>query len=234
MGEALVSYEMRGGVALMTMDDGKANALSPKMLDELTAGLDRAEAEAKALVLAGREGRFCGGFDLKTMMSGMDNAMKLVRHGGEVLLRLYTLPMPVVVACTGHAMAGGALLLLVADTRIGAEGAFRIGLNEVSISMPLPILAQELARDRLDPRQLTAATMQARIYDPAGAVECGYLDRSVSASQVVEEALKEATRLGELPKPAHTYTKTKLREATVRHIRDTMDEEMKQLTPPTA
>lgn len=230
MADALVSYETRGSVAVLTMDDGKANALSPQMLDELTTGLDRAESEAKAVVLAGREGKFCAGFDLKTMMSGMDNAMKLVRHGGDVLLRLYMLPMPVVVACTGHAMAGGALLLLVGDTRVGAEGAFRIGLNEVSISMPLPILAQELARARLDPRKLTAAAVQATIYDPAGAVECGYLDRVVSADQVVGQSVEDATRLGELPKQPYTYTKTKLRQATVKHIRDTMEEEIAELT----
>jgi enoyl-CoA hydratase len=227
----LVTYEARDGVAVLTMDDGKANALSHEMLGALTNGLDRAEKEAKAVLLVGREGKFCAGFDLKTMMSGVDAAKVLVSAGADVYLRLYAFPLPVVAACTGHALAGGALLLLVSDTRIGAEGPFKIGLNEVSISMPLPILAQELARDRLAKRHLTEATIQAKVYTPDGAAEAGYLDRLAGADEVVEVAFEEAKRLAGLPKAAHARTKATLRSRTIDYIRETLAGDMAALTP---
>jgi enoyl-CoA hydratase len=228
----LVTYEERDGVALVTMDDGKANALSHGMLEALMGAFDRAEHGAKALVLHGREGRFCAGFDLRTMMSGVEQAKTLVSRGADVLLRLYGLGLPVVVACSGHALAAGALVLLAADTRFGADGDFKIGLNETSIAMPLPLLARELARDRLDPRQLTQATIQGKIFSPAEAAEVGYLDRVTGAAALLGEALAEAGRLGALPRSAYATTKAGMREATLRLIRDTFVEDMNRLLPP--
>ena len=197
---------------------------------EIHAALDRADAEAKAVLLVGREGRFCAGFDLKTMMSGLEAATRLVSAGADMYLRLYAFPLPVVAACTGHALAGGALLLLVSDTRIGAEGDFKIGLNEVSIAMPLPILAQELARDRLAIRHLTEATLQARVYTPDGAAEVGYLNRLADADALFDEAFAEAKRLGQLPRAAHARTKTTLRERTIAYIRETLATDMASFT----
>lgn len=226
-----VSYELRDAVALVKMDDGKANALSHEMIAGIQGAIDRAEKEAKAIVLVGRDGKFCAGFDLKTMMSGMDAARKLVTEGADMYMRIYGHPLPIVAACTGHALAGGALLLLSSDTRIGAEGDFKIGLNEVSISMPLPMLAQELARDRLGKRYLTEAAIQAKIYSPDGACEVGYLDRLAGAEEVVEVAVAEAKRLAGLPGFAYARTKAKLRERTIAYIRDTLQDDMAALAP---
>jgi len=227
----LVSFELRDGVALVTMDDGKANALSHDMLDGLTAAFDRAEQEARAVVLAGRAGRFSAGFDLTTMMSGIDAATRLVSAGAELYLRMYGFPLPVVAACTGHAMAGGALLLLSSDTRLGAEGAFKIGLNEVAIGLRLPVLAQELARDRLSKRHLTAATIQARIYDPTAAVDAGYLDATAPADQLIAQAVDRARQLAALPQAPYAGTKQVLRGRTIAYIRDTLAGDMAAMTP---
>lgn len=222
---------MRGNVALIRMDDGKANALSYEMLAALHSALDTAEKDAKAIILAGREGRFCAGFDLKIMMSGFDAAAKLVGEGASLYMRLYDWGQPVVAACTGHALAGGALLLLVSDTRIGTVGEFKIGLNEVAIGLPLPILAQELARDRLSKRHLIAATLQARIHNPAEAVECGFLDEIVAAETVVDTAVEYAKKLAGLPGHAYAATKSKLRGSTIAHIRNTLEDDMNRLKP---
>lgn len=213
--DELIRFELRDDVALLTMDDGKANALSYAMLEAIHGAFDRAEREAKAVVLAGRPGKFCAGFDLKEMMKGPEQAKALVTEGAAMYMRLYTHPQPLVAACTGHAMAGGALLLLVADTRIGEPGAFKLGLNEVAISMTLPLLARELARDRLSKRHLTAATIQAALYDPATSVDVGYLDRVAGEGGAVDEAVAEAMRLATLPAQAYANTKRKMREATV-------------------
>src|SRR5690606_18398454 len=146
-------------------DDGKANALSKPMIDALLAALARAEQEASAAVLVGRPERFCAGFDLRVMMSGPEPAKELLKAGSELLMKLYGATVPLVIACTGHALAGGALVVLTGDYRVGAAGAYRIGLNEVQLGMPVPVLAMELARDRLLPTELTRATLNAHIYD---------------------------------------------------------------------
>jgi enoyl-CoA hydratase len=226
---ALVEYEEREGIAVIRMDDGKANALGHKMLEELEAATTRAIDGARALLLTGREGRFSAGFDLQEMMGGVERARALVTRGGELLLRLYMAPLPVVVACTGHALAGGALLVLTADLRVCARGAFRIGLNEVQIGLPVPILAMELARDRLRPSHLTAATLFGAIHDPDQAVAAGWVDEVVDADALMARALSHAGKLAALNKGPYANTKNALRERTVRYIREHMDQDMDRL-----
>lgn len=230
MGE-IVGFELRDDVALVTMDDGKANALSHEMLDQLGAAFDRAEKEAKAVVLSGREGKFSAGFDLRVMMSGPQAAVELVMKGGELLLRLYELGMPLVIACTGHALAGGVLLVATGDTRIGAIGPFKLGLNEVQVGMPVPVLAHEFARDRLDPRELFAAVAMAKIYAPEEATVAGWLDRAVPAEELADAAMAEATRLARLPQAAYAMSKRSLRKPTLQYIRDNMESNLAGMTP---
>lgn len=218
-----VTYTLEGTTAIASMDDGKVNALSDPMIDALLDAIARAEREASALVLAGRPERFCAGFDLKTMMSGPENALALLRRGADLLMKLYGLSVPLVIACTGHALAGGALVLLTGDQRIGARGGFRIGLNEVSIGMPVPALAMELARDRLTAAELGRATLEATIYSPDEAARVGFLDAVVEPGEVLARARQEATRLGALPRTAYAATKTRLRGATIAHIVATLE-----------
>jgi enoyl-CoA hydratase len=168
--------------------------------------------------IVGRDGKFCAGFDLAIMMGEPDGTRRLVSRGAELLMRLYLHPQPVVVAVTGHALAAGALLVLVCDVRIGADVPAKIGLNETSIGMPLPQFAVELARDRLTPAALARATLAAEIYDPTGALEAGYLDRVVPADEVVAAAIAEANRLGAYRAGAYARTKEVLRRATVDRV----------------
>ncbi len=221
-----LTYSLEDKVAVVRMDDGKANALSREMIDALIAALARAEQEAGAIVLAGRPERFCAGFDLRVMMSGPEQATTLLKAGSELLMKLYASQLPLVIACTGHALAGGALVVLTGDYRIGAAGAFRIGLNEVSIGLPVPVLAMELARDRLSKRALVHATLLAQIYDPEGAVAAGYLDAVAPADEVIARAKTEAARLAALPKKAFVGTKQRLRGATIEHIRTSLETDM--------
>jgi enoyl-CoA hydratase len=230
----LLSYTLEGTTAIVRMDDGKANALSDGMIDALTGALERAEREASAMILAGREGRFSGGFDLKVMMSGPEQAKALLMRGSALYMKLYGASLPLVVACTGHALAGGSLLVLTGDVRIGTAGPFRIGLNEVAIGLPVPVLAMELARDRLVPTELPRATLMAQIYDPEGAVKAGYLDEVVPAERLLERAKEEAARLTGLARPAFKATKTRLRGRTIAHILGTLEDDMRTLLAPPA
>ncbi len=228
----LASYTLDNKVAVIQMDDGKANALSRPMIDAVTDGLARAEKEASAVVLAGRPEKFCAGFDLRVMMSSPEAAKELLVAGSGLLMKLYGSTIPLVIACTGHALAGGALVVLTGDYRIGAQGAFRIGLNEVQIGLPVPVLAMELARDRLSKRALVHATLLAKIYEPASALDAGYLDEVVPAEQVLERAKAEAARLGALPRPAFSATKTRLRGKTIEYIKSTLESDMRNIMIP--
>jgi enoyl-CoA hydratase len=222
----LVRFSLEGAVARLHFDDGKANVISPASLPALNAALDRAEKEAGAVLLLGREGRFCAGFDLGTMQSGADPARRLVAGGALLAARLAASPLPIVIGCGGHALAMGALLLLGADVRIGAEGDFKLGLNEVAIGLTLPAFAVELANERLSKRHLVRATTTAETYGPAAACDAGFLDRVVPAGTLAAEATAEAARLAELPRRAFAETKRALRGAMVERIRAGLEENL--------
>jgi enoyl-CoA hydratase len=223
---SILTYELDGEVAVLRLDDGKANAIGPDTVTAFDEALTRAESEAGALLIVGREGKLSAGFDLSVMTSGVDAMRGLVQSGAELLVRLYASPLPTVTACTGHALAMGCLLLLATDTRIGAEGPFKIGLNEVAIGMGLPIFAVELARDRLSPPAFTAATIQGQVFDPEGACAAGYLDRLVPADQLEATAREAAGALAELRRGAVSHTKARARQRTIDHILVTLTEDM--------
>ena len=203
---------MQGAVAVLTMDDGKANAVSHAYIDALSEGLDRAEHEAKAVVLLGRAGVFSAGFDLKEIGKGPAESAALVDRGASLLLRLFTFPMPVVAASAGHAIAAGALLLLACDTRLGVGGDAKYGLNETAIGMTLPPFGLQMGLCRLSKRHQTEAMIQARLYDGESAQHVGYLDHVVSAENLEQSAIAAATKLAELPTKAYAAMKLDVRK----------------------
>lgn len=221
-----VTYELQGDVAVVRMDDGKANAFSFAMIDALSGAFDRAEKEAKAIAWIGRAERFSGGFDLGVMRSGDMGAVgKLVQAGGQLGVRVYASPIPVVIGCTGHALAMGAVALLAADYRVGALGDAKIGLNEVAIGLTLPTFATTLAAARLAPRHLQRAAVLAEIYDGAGAVESGFLDRAVPPDQVEAASIADAQRFAALHLGAYRGTKQRVRGATLALLRESLGED---------
>jgi enoyl-CoA hydratase len=229
-----LTYALEDGVAVVRLDDGKVNVVSHRLVEALTEALDRSQQEATAVAIIGRPGKLSAGFDLTEMTAGPDRTRALVTAGGRLLMRMYGHPHPLVIGVTGHALAAGALLLLASDTRIGAEGPSKIGLNETAIGMGLPSFATELAAARLSPAHLTRAAVQAEIYDPAGAVEAGYLDRVVPTDQCEQAAIAEARRLGQLSGSAYRHTKSALRRALIERVLAGLEEDMGSLTSPSA
>jgi enoyl-CoA hydratase len=207
MTQELVQYEVRERIAHVTIRNGKANALSPDVIaalgEALTRAEDAGEQEVGALVVTATPGMFSGGFDLKVMRANPQDAGRLVTDGGALFARMFGSPLPVIAACTGHAVAAGALLLLGADYRVGALGEFQIGLIETKLGMVLPRWAVELARERLSMRHFQQATVGARMYDPAGAVDAGFLDAAVPADALADAARAEARRWADLPRAAY-------------------------------
>ncbi len=209
---ALVTTTLEDSYTLITMDDGKANALGFEMLAQLNAALDEAEQVGKAVIIAGRPGKFSAGFDLKVMGLGGDALTDMLRAGANTSRRLLSFPTPVVLAVSGHALAMGALLLLSADYRVGVHGTYKIGLNEVAIGMTMPYFGVELARARLATAHVGNAVSLAKVYDAPEAVEVGYLDEAVSEEDLLPRAKSLAQQFSALDMEAHRQTKARIRE----------------------
>jgi enoyl-CoA hydratase len=172
------------------------------------------------VVLAGREGVFSAGFDLRTLKGGGPDASKMLIAGFELAERMLAFPKPVVIACTGHAFAMGVFLVLSADYRIGADGPYKITANEVAIGMTLPRSAIEICRQRLTPAHFNRALNNAEVYTPADAVAAGFLDRVVPAGEVRAVAQETALAFSKLSLPAHAATKERTRQLALRALRE--------------
>ena len=223
--DQLVTYDLNGSVATITMDDGKVNALSPQMFAELATSFDRAANDNAVVVLSGRPGIFSAGFDLSVLRGGGAEAIAMLRAGFELSERMLSFPTPVVIACTGHAMAMGVFVLLSGDYRIGVSGAFKLVANEVAIGMTMPVAAVEIVRQRLAPAFFNRAIILAELFSPDNAVEAGLLDRVVEAPELRAVANDTAIALAKLDMAAHLASKLRVREHTLQVIRAGIDAE---------
>jgi enoyl-CoA hydratase len=220
--------EIGDGIAWITLDDGKVNALSSARLGEIEEALDHAERADAVAVLTGREGIFSAGFDLGTFQRGSAASVEMVRAGAELVLRLLAFPRPVLGVCTGHAYPMGAFLMLASDVRLGAAGPFRIGMNEVAISITVPKFAVELARHRLTAPGFARITTAA-MFGPEEAQRLGYLDRVLAPDELPRAAQEEAQRLRALPAASYAATKARINQQAIGAIRAAVDEELRSL-----
>lgn len=209
----LISYHLEDGIATLTLSNGKVNAISPDVIAAFNAALDQAVTDRAVVIITGQPGILSGGYDLKVMTSGPKEAVSLVTAGSTLARRLLSHPFPVIVACPGHAVAKGAFLLLSADYRIGVEGPFSIGLNEVQIGMTMHHAGIELARDRLRKSAFHRSVINAEMFDPQGAMDAGFLDKVVAPEELQGAALAAARQLKKINMTAHKNTKLKVRNA---------------------
>lgn len=209
----LISYQLEDGIATLSLSNGKVNAISPDVIAAFNAALDRAEQDRAIVIITGQPGILSGGYDLKVMTSGPQNAINLVAAGSTLARRMLAHPYPIIVACPGHAVAKGAFILLSADYRIGVEGPFNIGLNEVQIGMTMHHVGIELARDRLRKSAFHRSVINGEMFDPAGAAEAGFLDKVVPAEQLLATTQAVAQQMKKINMTAHKNTKLKVRKA---------------------
>jgi enoyl-CoA hydratase len=213
-------YELADGIATITMDDGKVNALSSAMLGELMAHFDQAQADEAVVVLTGRASTLSAGFDLRTEPEGWP---QMLAAGAGLAERMLSFPRPVVAACNGNAVAMGAFLLLAADHRVGASGEFRIGLNEVAIGLTMPWFGIALARHRLTRPYYDRCTVTGVTLGPDEALAAGFVDQLVAPDAVAATARDVASRLAGIDMAAHAATKLRVREHVLAGVRDGID-----------
>jgi enoyl-CoA hydratase len=216
-----MKYEMDNNIATLTFDDGKANVVGLRFLDDINACLDRAQAEkAGAVILRGREGMFSAGFDLKEFEKGVEEGLTMVRRGFELLVRLYSFPLPLVAACTGHGIAMGAFIMMACDMRVATRGDFKMSLPETRISMDLPPLLLELTRSRINPRHMTRVALLSEVYDPEQAIEAGFIDQVVDADELTARTEAIAAELAQLPQQQFASNKLAIRADSLQIMKD--------------
>lgn len=214
----LLSVQKDDGVSTITLDDGKVNALSPEMIAEIGDALDTAESHGGTVVLRGREGIFSAGFSLPVLQGGGPEAAGMLAAGFDLAQRMLAFPAPIVIACTGHAIAMGSFLLLSGDYRIGVRGPFKITANEVAIGLTLPHAAVEICRHRLTPAHFHRAVALAEVFSPDGALAAGFVDAVVDAAELDDTIVATVTILSGLNRAAHAATKLRARASALEAI----------------
>jgi enoyl-CoA hydratase len=225
----LISYHLEDGIATLTLSNGKVNAISPDVIAAFNVALDQAVTDRAVVIITGTPGILSGGYDLKVMTAGPKEAVALVTAGSTLARRLLSHPFPVIVACPGHAVAKGAFLLLSADYRIGVDGPFSIGLNEVQIGMTMHHAGIELARDRLSNAALHRSVINGEMFNPQSAIAAGFLDAVVSAEELQGAALAAARHLKKINMTAHKNTKLKVRKALLETLDNAIIQDQEHL-----
>ena len=203
----MIEFSIDNGIATLILNDGKANAFSHEMIQEINTALDTAEKEKAILVISATGKVLSAGFHLPTMMESPESRADLVTSGFSTLSRLLSYPLPVIVANPGHAMAMGAFLLLGADYRIGTRGEYKIGFNEVEIGLPLPLTGVLFARYRLSPLAYYRCVNLAEIQNPDGALNAGFVDELVEREDLLNRAVEKAEQLKSLNPTAFAVTR---------------------------
>lgn len=217
----LVSFEIVDEVAVVTLDDGKANVLSLPMLQALNSALDQAENAKLPVVLTGRARFFSAGFDLGTITNGGQEAFDMLNSGIGVAVRLLSIETPVVIACNGHAIAMGMFLLQCGDYRIGVSGNFKYVANEVTMGAAVPWSMIEILRQRLIPSALSRAVLLAETFTPTNGIENGLIDQVVtSEEELMPAAMEFAKSTFNLNFDAHATSKHRLRGRIMADIRE--------------
>ncbi len=185
----MIIHTKEDGAHIITLDDGKVNALNKEKLDGLVAKLAECATDFAPVAIRGRRGIFSAGFDLKGFAAGPEIATAQLQAGKDAILAILRHPAPIVTLCEGHAYPMGAFLMLASDRAIGTEGEFVTGMNESAIGMALPIYPMILGAARLNSTGRKAvATSQ--LFSPHEAREVGYFDH-VAAPDKVEALLEK-------------------------------------------
>lgn len=205
--------ERSGAVAVLRLENGKANSISPSFLERLQRLLGEI-GDARAAVMIGQGSAFSAGLDLPALVELDRAAMRSFILGfDEVMLRVFELPVPVVAAVNGHAVAGGCVLALQADVRIGADREARIGLNETQLGIGLPAVVLETLRAQVPGPSLSTLALEGRLVSPREALQLGILHEVVPEAELLPRAVARAAALAALPPAGVRMVKASLRRA---------------------
>jgi enoyl-CoA hydratase len=213
----MIEFEDRGVVTILRMARGKVNALNIELVTALIAGLERLEHSAmRAGIITGQGSVFSAGVDLPALVEGgpayVRQFLPLLQRGFE---RLATFPKPLVAAVNGHAIAGGAIIMLACDQRLLVRGTARVGLTEVRVGVVFPAWALELARFATPPQHFPTLICTGRTWQPDEAVARGLGDELVEPERLLDRACEVAEEMAAIPPATFTATKLAMRRPMI-------------------
>jgi enoyl-CoA hydratase len=217
-----VLLEEADSVAIIRIDDGKVNAFTEQLLTSLSEALDFALTHNRAALILGNERCLSAGFELSAMRADADTRRSLVLSGLELALKVFESPIPVVIGCTGHAIAAGTLLLFGADHVVVGEGPVKIGLNETTIGIELSPFVLELARYRLLPSAYNQI-LRGNLYGAEAAHLAGYVDEVVASGDLLSRSIEAANHLAELDPLSYRRTKEAMRSNATLALRSALE-----------
>jgi len=209
-----------GGVCLLTLDRPPANAIEETMLRALSAALAAARADdaVRAVVLTGAGAFFSGGLDLGAPRRDLAQARRLNVLYRDAHVALLGLPKPTVAMVNGHATAGGLILALACDYRLGRDGDYRVGLPEVAIGAAYPLAAYEIVALRLPPARVSELVLGASLYPASQATRLGLVDELLADDAFEATVLRRTARLGAYPRQAYAHAKARMVDAAIARI----------------
>lgn len=219
-----VTIEERGDVALVRIDRPPANAMDPGLLRDARAVLEELRgADPAAVVVTGRPGFFSAGVDLKVAPTlDPDGQRELVDAINGAFLDWYAFPRPVVSAVNGHAIAGGLILALTGDQRVGA-GDGKLGLTELKAGLGYPLAAIGIVKAELTAPVARTLALTAELVDMRRGLDLGILDELVEPDRLIDRSLELANQLGALPRSAYPRVKEQVRGETIAALRAKLD-----------
>ena len=199
---------MQDGIAVLELDNGVTNAVSPKLAADLTDALKRAETTAKGVVLCGNQKFFSMGFNLPELIQLDREGMREFLFGFNGAIRdLYGLPLPTAVAIEGHAIAGGTILGLAADFRIVAAGKKLLGLNEIKLGLPVPYLALMILGQKVGHAAALEIIYHGEFVKAEKAFDLGLVDELVAPGSARERAVEQIKTIAGYPSGAFQLMK---------------------------
>lgn len=219
--------DRREGVRVLVLDAPPANALGEQLLAELGMALDDAaqRTEVRAVVLTGAGRFFSGGFDLAAPRRDAEQARSMRTLYRDVHLKLLSFAKPTVAMMNGHAVAGGLVLVLACDSRLGRKGNYQVGLNEVAIGASFPKVAFEIVRLRLHHARASELLLGAALYPASESLRLGVVDELLAGDHLESTVLRRAARLGACPREAYAHTKAALIDEALARCRAETEEE---------
>lgn len=218
--------ERDGEVAIVQLEAGRANAMNVQFLDRLAQLMDEA-ASAKAVVLTGQDKFFAAGLDLPSIVDLDRPTMRgFMARFDEALLKVFELPVPVVAAINGHAVAGGYVLALQADLRIAVDrDGVRIGLNEAQLGLGLPAIVIEPLRAHVPANSWPRVALAGELFNPREALGLGLVHDLACEGELLPKALFRAKALAALPGAGIAHVKAALRRPVAALVRANADAE---------
>ena len=203
-----VNVDMHGDIAVLKLDNGVTNAISPGLTADLSEALKNAETTAKGVVLCGNEKFFSMGFNLPELIQLNRDGMRDFLLGFNGAIRdLYASPLPTAVAVEGHAIAGGTILSLAADFRIAAAGKKLLGLNEIKLGLPVPYLALMILNQRMGHAAALEIIYHGEFTTADKAFDLGLVDELVAPGSAGERAVERIKTIAGYPSAAFQLMK---------------------------